>query len=687
MKGPPRHADIRVVKRGVSNLSLVQQFGFLSLAAFGLLGLVLAYTLRGQVRAQATASAAQAAELVARLGIQPHLRPEDLRDGLTKARVAELDRLLEGGRLGEQVVRLKIWSADSRVVYSDDTRLIGRVYQPSDDLLLALQGEVAAEVSGLDEAEDSTERGRGPLLEVYVPLRFASSISPDGAFELYIPYAPVAQAISRDTTRISLILVAGLALLWAGLFRIVVSASRRLQRQAEENRHQALHDTLTGLPNRTLFHDRVHQALLTARRDGLRLAVMIMDVDRFKEINETLGHQNGDRLLRLIALRLKGSLRESDTIARLGGDEFGLLLQKVGQPGAAAQVARKVIKALKEQPLVVGGLTLDVVASIGISQFPEHGEDVDTLLQRADVAMYAAKESLVGYETYREDLNRYSPSRLALAGELRRAIEDRTLILHYQPKAELGSGRIRGVEALVRWPHPTRGLLTAEEFVPLAESTGLIKGLTLLVLETGLRQLRAWRRSGMGITVAVNISAANLHDPRFPREVKQLLRKWKVDPSWLELEITESSIMKDSARGLEVLAELSSMGVRLSIDDFGTGYSSLAYLKQLPVQEIKIDKSFVLGLVADPSAAMIVRSVIDLGRNLGLSVVAEGVETEAIWRQLEDLGADLAQGFYLGKPVSSEETGRVLAGITVPVNGERGGGRRAGRSTRSSART
>jgi len=687
MKGPPRHADITVVKRGVSKLSLVQQFGFLSLAAFGLLGLVLAYTLRGQVRAQATASAAQAAELVARLGIQPHLRPEDLRDGLTKARVAELDRLLEGGRLGEQVVRLKIWSRDSRIVYSDDARLIGQVYPPSDDLLEALQGQVAAEVSGLDEAEDSTERGRRPLLEVYVPLRFASSVSPDGAFELYISYAPVAQAINRDTTRLSLILVAGLALLWAGLFRIVVSASRRLQRQAEENRHQALHDTLTGLPNRTLFHDRVHQALLTARRDGLRLAVMIMDVDRFKEINETLGHQNGDRLLRLIALRLKGSLRESDTIARLGGDEFGLLLQKVEQSGAAAQVARKVIKALKDQPLVVGGLTLDVGASIGISQFPEHGEDVDALLQKADVAMYAAKESLVGYETYREDHNRYSPSRLALAGELRRAIEDRTLILHYQPKAELGSGRIRGVEALVRWPHPTRGLLTAEEFVPLAESTGLIKGLTLLVLETGLRQLRAWRRSGMGITVAVNISAANLHDPRFPREVKQLLRKWKVDPSWLELEITESSIMKDSVRGLEVLAELSSMGVRLSIDDFGTGYSSLAYLKQLPVQEIKIDKSFVLGLVADPSAAMIVRSVIDLGRNLGLSVVAEGVETEAIWRQLEELGPDLAQGFYLGKPVSSEETGRVLAGITVPANGGRGGGRRAGRSTRSSART
>jgi diguanylate cyclase (GGDEF)-like protein len=682
MKAPSRRADTRVVKRGVSKLSLVQKFGLLSLAAFALLGLALAYTLRVQVRTQATASAAQAAELVARLGIQPHLRPEDLRDGLTPGRVAELDRLLEGGRLGKQVVRLKIWSRESRVVYSEDSRLIGRVYPPSEDLLEALEGEVAAEVSGLNDPEDATERGRGPLLEVYVPLLFGSATSPAGAFEVYIPYGPVAEAIGRDTTRLSLILVGGLALLWAALFRIVVAASRRLQRQAEENRHQALHDTLTGLPNRTLFHDRVHQALLIARRDGLRLAVMIMDVDRFKEINETLGHQNGDRLLRLIALRLKGTLRESDTIARLGGDEFGLLLPKVEQPGAAAQVARKVIKALKDQPLVVGGLTLDVGASVGISQFPEHGEDADALLQRADVAMYAAKESPGSYETYREDHNRYSPSRLALAGELRRAIEDRTLLLHYQPKAELESGRIRGVEALVRWPHPTRGLLTAEEFVPLAESTGLIKGLTLLVLDTGLKQLRAWRRSGMEITVAVNISAANLHDPRFPREVKQMLTKWKVDPAWLELEITESSIMKDSVRGFEVLAELSGMGVRLSIDDFGTGYSSLAYLKQLPVQEIKIDKSFVLGLVADPSAAMIVQSVIDLGRNLGLSVVAEGVETEAIWRQLGDLGADLAQGFYLAKPASSEEISRVLAGSTLPANG----GRRAKRPSRSTTR-
>jgi diguanylate cyclase (GGDEF)-like protein len=682
MKWPSGRADTTFVKRGLSQLSLVQKFGLLSLAAFALLGLALAYTLRSQVRAQATASAVQAAELVARLGIQPHLRPEDLREGVSPARVTQLDRLLNGGRLGEQVVRLKIWNRDSRVVYSDDPKLIGRIYPASEDLHEALEGEVAAEVSGLEEAEDATERGRGPLLEVYVPLRFSGSVSPEGAFEVYIPYAPVAEAINRDTTRLSLMLVAGLALLWAALFRIVAAASRRLQRQAEENRHQSLHDTLTGLPNRTLFHDRVQQALLTGRREGLRLAVMIMDVDRFKEINETLGHHNGDHLLRLIALRLKGTLRESDTIARLGGDEFGLLLPKVDPPGAAAQVARKVIKALKDEPLVVGGLTLDVGASIGIALYPEHGEDVDILLRRADVAMYAAKESLAGYESYREDHNRYSPSRLALAGELRRAIEDRTLVLHYQPKAELGSGRIRGVEALVRWPHPSRGLLTPEQFVPLAENTGLIKPLTLFVLDTGLRQLRTWRRSGLDITVAVNISAASLHDPQFPRQVKQLLRKWKVDPSWLELEITESSIMKDSVRGLEVLAELSGMGVRLSIDDFGTGYSSLAYLKQLPVQEIKIDKSFVLGLVADPSAAMIVRSVIDLGRNLGLSVVAEGVETEAIWRQLGNLGADLAQGFYLARPAPSDEIAQVLAGSTVPANGAK----RAKRSRRSTVR-
>jgi len=668
------------VKRGVPKLSLVQKFGLLSMVAFALLGLALNLTLRKQVQDQATISAAKAAELVARLGIQPHLKPEDLHQGMSLQRVAQLDRLLERGRLGDQVARLKIWGRDSRVIYSDDERLIGRVFPPSEDLLEALKGEVAVEVSQMDDPEDSSERGEGPLLEVYVPLRFLRSGPPDGAFEVYLPYGPVAAAIGRDTTRLSLMLVGGLALLWIAVLRLVAGASQRLQRQAEENRHQALHDTLTGLPNRTLFQDRVEQALLIARRDDYRLAVMIADLDRFKEINETLGHHNGDRLLRLIALRLKSTLRESDTIARLGGDEFGLLLPKLETPGAASQVARKIIKALKDHPLVVGGLTLDVGASIGIAVYPEHGEDVEALLQRADVAMYAAKEALGGYETYRQDHNRYSPSRLALAGELRRAIEERTLVVYYQPKAELGTGLVNGVEALVRWPHPNRGLLTAGEFVPLAESTGLIRPLTLLVLESALLQLRSWRRAGMDVTVAVNISAANLHDRRFPREVRQLLRKSQVDPAWLELEITESTIMKDSARGLEVLAELAGIGVRLSIDDFGTGYSSLAYLQQLPVQEIKIDKSFVLGLVADPSAALIVRSIIDLGRNLGLRVVAEGVETEAIWREVGELGPDMAQGYYLGMPAPPQELVGVI-GASVPVNGAK----RAKRARRSAA--
>jgi diguanylate cyclase (GGDEF)-like protein len=638
------------------------------MAAFVLLGLALYTTLRMQFQDQATMSAAKAAELVARLGIQPHLKPEDLRLGMSEKRLDQLDRLLERGRLGDQVARLKIWSRDSRVIYSDDDRLIGRVFPTSQNLQEALGGKVAVQVARLDEPGDSSDRGQGMLLQVYVPLRFLRTGSPDGVFEVYLPYGPVAAAIDRDTTRLTLIMVGGLALLWIAVLRLVAGASQKLQRQTEENRHQALHDTLTGLPNRTLFHDRVEQALLISRRDGHRLAVMIMDLDRFKEINETLGHHNGDRLLRLIALRLKSSLRESDTIARLGGDEFGLLLPKLEAPGAASQVARKVIKALKDHPLVVGGLTLDVGASIGIAVYPEHGEDVEALMQRADVAMYAAKESLASYETYRQDHNRYSPARLALAGELRRAIEERTLVLHYQPKAELGTGRVNGVEALVRWPHHSRGLLAAGEFVPLAESTGLIRPMTLLVLDAALHQLRTWRKAGTEVTVAVNISAANLHDRRFPREVKQLLRKFQVDPSWLELEITESTIMKDSVRGLEVLDELAGIGVRLSIDDFGTGYSSLAYLKQLPVQEIKIDKSFVLGLVADPSAAMIVRSIIDLGRNLGLRVVAEGVETEAIWREIGELGPDLAQGYYLGMPAPAQELVGVLGG-SVPVNG------------------
>jgi len=414
--------------------------------------------------------------------------------------------------------------------------------------------------------------------------------------------------------------------------------------------HQAMHDPLTALPNRRLFQDRIHQAILTRERMGETQAVMIIDLDRFKEVNDTLGHHVGDRLLQLIGPRLQAMLRRSDTIARLGGDEFAVLLPEVTDAAGAVVVADKLLKAL-EEPFVIDGLALDIEASIGIAMCPEHGEDVNALMQKADIAMYMAKEAHTGYELYAPERDRHSPQRLALLGELRRAIEEEQFLLHYQPMADMRTGRITAVEALVRWNHPENGMMMPDEFIPLAEHTGLIRPLTMAVLSEALHQCRAWRQIGLDISVSVNLSVRNLQDNDFPEAVSEVLTRFDLPPAALELEITESAIVVDPIRAMGVLGRLSTMGVRLSLDDFGTGYSSLAYLKRLPVSEIKIDKSFVINMGVDEDDAVIVQSTIDLARNLGLIVVAEGVESEEAWGRLASFGCDLAQGYYLSRPV------------------------------------
>lgn len=427
--------------------------------------------------------------------------------------------------------------------------------------------------------------------------------------------------------------------------------------QAVLNEHQALHDSLTGLPNRTLLRDRVHQAILNCQRDECGLAVMIMDLDRFKEINDTLGHHNGDLLLKQIGPRLRACLRQSDGIARLGGDEFAVLLRKLDDGSTATQVAAKIRKSF-EHPFELQGLSLNVEPSIGIALYPDHGADVDVLLQRADVAMYIAKENRSGFTTYVAEQDQHSAKRLALAGELRRALDGRLeeeLLLYYQPKAELSSGRVVGVETLLRWQHPRHALMPPDDFIPIAEHTGLIRPLTLYAIDAALGQLRRWQGASPGLTVAINLSVRNLLDRHLQEDVARLLEKWVIAPHRLRFEITESVIMTDTERSLAALAALHEMGVRLSVDDFGTGHSSLTYLKQLPVSEIKIDKSFIMNMSATSNDAVIVRSTIDLGRNLGMQVVAEGVESERIWNQLSLLGCDLAQGHYVSRALSARD--------------------------------
>jgi diguanylate cyclase (GGDEF)-like protein/PAS domain S-box-containing protein len=424
--------------------------------------------------------------------------------------------------------------------------------------------------------------------------------------------------------------------------------SRRKQAEAALE-HQALHDSLTDLPNRVLLHDRLQQAIRATDRNLISVALLVMDLDRFKEVNDTFGHHTGDQLLEQLGQRLGSVLRASDTIARLGGDEFAVLLPSASLD-EAQQIASRLLQVL-EQPFSLGGLSLEIDASIGIALSPDHGHDADTLLRRADVAMYVAKRGNTGYTVYTADQDQHSPMRLAMVSELRRAIDQNELSLYFQPKVSLAAGTVTSAEALVRWQHPRHGLLSPDLFVPIAEQTGLIRPLTRWVLDAALRQCSRWRHQGLDLAVAVNMSMRNLHDPEVVDTIRQLLTRWGIPPARLVVEITESSLMADADRAMDVLGRMRGMGVGISIDDFGTGYSSLAYLKRLPVDELKIDKSFVAHIASDNSDAAIVRSTIGLAHDLGLAVVAEGIEDDATLDYLAGLGCDVAQGYLISRPL------------------------------------
>jgi diguanylate cyclase (GGDEF)-like protein len=429
----------------------------------------------------------------------------------------------------------------------------------------------------------------------------------------------------------------------------------RLREQAAANEHAALHDSLTGLPNRTLFHRR-----LAANLDaGEPVAVLLLDLDRFKEVNDTLGHHHGDELLREVGSRLRSTLRERDTVARLGGDEFAILLPGIVGQDTAVAIARTVLTVL-QRPFAVAEIDIDVDASIGVAIAGEHGTDSSELLQRADVAMYAAKLDQTAVEVYQQESDAYTPERLALVRELRQAIEAGALEVHYQPQVSLLGGDVVGVEALVRWHREGAGWARPDEFIPVAERTGLIGALTSHVLETSLAQLAVWRAAGWPLRLSVNLSARSLLQRDLVDEVAGALRRTGVPPEALCLELTESSVMADPRRTTEALNRLRDLGITIAVDDFGTGHSSLSYLRSLPVAEIKIDKSFVLALATSPGDEAIVRSIVDLAHNLGLPVVAEGIEDEATARILRDISCDVAQGYHFGRPVPAADLGAWL---------------------------
>ncbi len=424
----------------------------------------------------------------------------------------------------------------------------------------------------------------------------------------------------------------------------LASANRQLE-------VQATHDALTSLPNRNLLQRRLEQVTHLARKSAVPAALLLLDLDRFKEVNDTLGHDVGDLLLQEIGPRLQKYLRPTDLLTRLGGDEFAIVLPATDAAGAIC-TARTLLGALAA-PFLVADHAFDIGGSIGIVLTPEHSFDVTTLLRCADVAMYVAKRNQSGHRVYTPEIDHHSPRKLALMSELRQAIADDGLLLHYQPKVSLSLGRMVGVEALVRWPHPVHGLIPPDEFIPLAERTGLIGPLTHWVLERAIRQCRDWEQAGLLLKMAVNLSTRTLYDQELLSTVTDLLQAYEVAPNRLTLEITESTLMDDPERAHAALAGLRALGVSIAIDDFGTGYSSLAYLKRLPLDEVKIDKAFVLGLGedADPADVAIVRAVVAMARPLGCEVVAEGVESLQTWTFLRKLGCDLAQGYYLSRPL------------------------------------
>ena len=588
---------------------------------------------------------------MAQTAVEPILDGRPLSEGLSPSEFAAMQRLVHTSVRAGDVLRLRLRDFAGNVIYSDDGSGLHKQVGDGgdhDEALDASRGGTVDRVTPLNA--DSNDSGSiGPeSVEVYLPLIAGSPAHRVGVLEVYLPYAPIQIDIDAGIDSLYRNLAIGLALLYVVLFGISLAVGRKLRRQVKVNAYMAEHDALTNLPNRALFHRRVQEALRRGRATGRPTTIAIIDLDRFKEVNDTLGHYNGDRLLSALSERMAAHLRGLDALARLGGDEFGIVLAGVSEPEDILLRLRGVI----EHEVEISGVPLSVEASIGYVVAPEHGEDVDELLQLADVAMYVAKAHHAGVMRYDASQNHYDAANLALVSELRHAIDEDELVLFYQPKVSMADGRVRSVEALVKWQHPELGLLSPDRFVPLAEQTGLIDRLTEAVAFRAIADLRQWSD---GLSVAINVSARNLGHPGLVSLLVDLLATSGIDPARLYVEITETALMTDPERACVVLQDLHHAGVGVSIDDFGTGQTSLKYLSALPIDEIKIDCSFISDMTASNGHRAIVRSIVDLGHNLGLHVVGEGVETEEVAAALRATGCDVAQGYFYARPMPSKE--------------------------------
>ncbi|WP_456789439.1 putative bifunctional diguanylate cyclase/phosphodiesterase [Cellulomonas sp. P5_C5] len=667
---------------------LTRSFAVISSIAMGVLGCALVWVTWSVMSQQSVRDGIATAETVTTYATATV--PTDsfvLPNNLDQAQKDAVQAATSG--FGDRLVELRLWALDGSLIYSSAEHT-ETGFPDGDRLDLVTTGgspsaRVITDVRGVGEgAGGGTERH---VLDVYVPVGADDVADPDptrgsdviGAAEVMLDHTAAGAALAEAVRTLAAVVALGLLALWLVLFRTVWTASRRLQATALENARLALLDSLTGLPNRRMLAERMRRTILEAEETGSRVGLMLLDIDRFKDINDSLGHDRGDELLEQVAERLRGALRDDDVVARLGGDEFAILLPDVRSVANAERLARRV-RGLFVPPFMLGELPLHVDTSVGVACLPDHATDPSSLMRTADVAMYAAKHHRTGVSVYSADEDDSSPARLVLLGDLHRALTPapgapRELRMHYQPKIELATGRTVGLEALMRWVHPTRGVLPPTTFIPLAEQSGLIHDVTRYALTECVTQLAAWRAEGRATPVAVNLSAHDVTTVAVVDLIESLLEEHTVPADLLEVEITETALVADPSRVVPVLERLGALGIRVAIDDFGIGNTSISQLRDLPVDELKIDRLFVadLGVEGREGSEVVVQAMVDLAHSFDLRVVAEGVEDESTAVTLRRLGVDQAQGYLYSQAVPADDL-RLTPAVPRPRR-DRGGGR------------
>ncbi|MEP7016793.1 MAG: bifunctional diguanylate cyclase/phosphodiesterase [Actinomycetota bacterium] len=648
-----------MIRRGSrTGTRLFAVYSLASLAPVFVLGVVLVRGYQSQGLERGRDQGRAQAAVIEEMAIAPALSGADLSMGLSSAVRERLQSATDLAIFKGSVSQLKLLSLTGTVLFSDDGSVLGAASVTDPAFQAAAAGRTDVRI--VQDAPNSAD-----AIRVLQPVVAAADGQATGVLEVYLPYDAIAAKVQADTTRTVTRIVLALLGLYAVLALISWWTTRSLRRQAADHEHQALHDPLTGLPNRKLFRRAAETALARGRR-GAPGALVLIDLDHFKEVNDTLGHQAGDELLRIVGQRLTESLRTDDTVARLGGDEFGLVLPLGG--GRDETVALLIrVRAELAAEVVLGGVPLSVEASFGVCFYPSDGDTFEALLQHADSAMYQGKHGSTGVVVYDPATPHQATHSLVMQGALRGALERDELVLYYQPKVELETGRVGCVEALVRWQHPERGLMLPSEFLPVAERSELIEPLTSWVLRRALADHAAWTAAGHDWTVAVNVSTRNLGSLTFADTVEAILREAGARPERLHLEVTETALAFDTGMAGQVVGALAAQGIAMSIDDFGIGYTSLSQMRTLNVSEVKIDRTFVSGLPGNEQDRVIVRSVINLGHSLGCQVTAEGVESQDVADWLLDAGCDHAQGYLWSMPLPWAEVARSFGSASGAV--------------------